>query len=214
MMTPDKDFAQLVESDPDYTTRVNPDDIIRDLHIQGPTFEAISRLKSDGLIRKIGVEVYNPEQLRKGVDCPALDFVVLDQSIIRQTAFEKDVLELISKNDMGVFAIRPLAGGWLTNTYRCLGDFSPGDKRTQWYWPGESYRKPVAQFCEKNSLDITETAIRFLLGQTVISSIVIGMRTVKHVNQALAALDKGPLPGALQEELESLFQQPIILEPE
>lgn len=67
--------------------------------------------KEKGLYKKLGVEVTTYEEAKRAVKTNCIDFLVCDQSIIRQVVINTDLIELIRKKGIMVFAIRPLAGG-------------------------------------------------------------------------------------------------------
>jgi len=47
-----------------------------------------------------------------------------------------------------------------------------------------------------------EMALRFILNNPDVSTIIPGMRKTRNVEANIAACDKGPLPGALHSELQ------------
>jgi aryl-alcohol dehydrogenase-like predicted oxidoreductase len=207
------DFAQFVESNCKYPDIIKPMDIIDDILIEGKTFDKICKFKDKQLIKYAGIEAYTPDELELSLKIPIIDFVVIDQSIIRQVAHGEDIIDKINKSNKLIFAIRPLAGGWLTNKYELITDFPVFDNRREWYSIGEKYRKDVALIAQRENIDITELAIRFLINQNFISSIVIGLRTLNQLEIAIESVKKGALNQELYNELQNLFAQPIILEP-
>jgi aryl-alcohol dehydrogenase-like predicted oxidoreductase len=48
---------------------------------------------------------------------------------------------------------------------------------------------------------MTEMALRFILNNPVVSTIIPGMRKLEHVKSNLEASEAGPLPDDLQQEL-------------
>ena len=49
---------------------------------------------------------------------------------------------------------------------------------------------------------MAEMALRFILNNTDVSTIIPGMRKIRNVEANLAASDKGPLPAVLHAELQ------------
>jgi len=47
-----------------------------------------------------------------------------------------------------------------------------------------------------------EMALRFILNNSDVSTIIPGMRKIRNVEANIAASDKGPVPGALHSELQ------------
>jgi aryl-alcohol dehydrogenase-like predicted oxidoreductase len=50
-------------------------------------------------------------------------------------------------------------------------------------------------------MDMAEMALRFILNNPTVSTIIPGMRKLHHVEANLAASDKGPLPAELHAKL-------------
>ncbi|HUX09073.1 MAG TPA: aldo/keto reductase, partial [Terriglobia bacterium] len=50
-------------------------------------------------------------------------------------------------------------------------------------------------------MTMPEMALRFILGNPIVSTIIPGMRKLRHVETNIAASDAGPLPPELQAEL-------------
>jgi aryl-alcohol dehydrogenase-like predicted oxidoreductase len=172
----------------------------------------LERARQQGKIRHLGAEVQTVAQLAASV-ASGLDFVVCDQSIIRHVVRPAHVPWQIAVGTIECFAIRPLAGGWLTNSYQRIGDFAEGDRRREWYAVGEAARARVAGLCEAAGIPIYEAALRFLLMRPYPQRIVIGTRTPE---QLLAALDPRlltPLPDLLDQAFQTYIEQPFLLEP-
>jgi aryl-alcohol dehydrogenase-like predicted oxidoreductase len=53
----------------------------------------------------------------------------------------------------------------------------------------------------KDGMTMPEMALRFILNNQDVSTIIPGMRKIKNVESNIAASDKGPLPEALHAEL-------------
>ena len=51
---------------------------------------------------------------------------------------------------------------------------------------------------------LTEAATRFAIGNPAVGTILVGMATPQQFEDALAAVEKGPLPAAALERLEAL----------
>ena len=52
---------------------------------------------------------------------------------------------------------------------------------------------------------LPQTAIRFALMQPGISGVLVGFSELEHIDQAVAALDLGPLPDSVMHRLSELY---------
>jgi len=110
--------------------------------------------------------------------------------------------------DAGVAVIArvPFDEGPLTGTLTLQSRWPAGDWRNTYFVP-ENLRASVARAEALRplipaGLTMPDMALRFILGEPTISTIIPGMRKVRHVEQNLAASDAGPLEGPLMRQLE------------
>jgi aryl-alcohol dehydrogenase-like predicted oxidoreductase len=67
-------------------------------------------------------------------------------------------------------------------------------------------RRLMPLVTEGFAASLTEAATRFALSQTAVGTILVGMATPQEFEDALAAVQKGPLPAAALERLSALRQ--------
>jgi aryl-alcohol dehydrogenase-like predicted oxidoreductase len=67
-------------------------------------------------------------------------------------------------------------------------------------------RRLMPLVTEGFAASLTEAATRFAIGHPAIGTILVGMATPQQFEDALAAVEKGPLPAAAIERLEALRQ--------
>jgi aryl-alcohol dehydrogenase-like predicted oxidoreductase len=120
---------------------------------------------------------------------------------------EADVLPVCRQYDMGVIPWSPLAGGWLSGSYRkdrSLPTSARADripKRYDLSLP-ENQRKldvveQLAQLADEAGLSLIQLALAFVIEHPAVTSAIIGPRTMEHLDDQLAAaevtLDRGIL---------------------
>jgi len=92
----------------------------------------------------------------------------------------------------------PLDEGGLTGKIDASTKFPPGDFRES-YFRGDRKRQ-VAEHVAALRRDLSdgaglpETALRFCLSHPAVSSVIPGMRTVRHAESNMALSAQGPLP--------------------
>ena len=206
------DTVQLVGWSPWADEQIPASEILDDLEAGGPIATQVHRLRDQGRIGRLALEAEHLEDAERAATVPGIDLVVCDQSIIRQVVPPGEAGEAFRSGRVEVLAIRPLAGGWLTDRYRALDDFDAGDNRREWYFLAEPYRQRVAEVLEGSGIGIYEAALRFLHQGRFPQVIAVGMRTVAQVEAALRPECARPLPEAVYQRLVDLFDQPVVIE--
>ncbi len=114
----------------------------------------------------------------------------------------KNLIGLAAEHGLGVHCIRALAGGAVAGvdaegaTALSPGSTGPADL-------ARSAKVREALGAEAEAL--AQTAIRFALMQPGISGVLVGFSELEHIDQAVAALDLGPLPDSVMQSLGQLY---------
>jgi aryl-alcohol dehydrogenase-like predicted oxidoreductase len=110
----------------------------------------------------------------------------------------------------GVIGIRVLAGGALSGSAERHPIASPPPEPIG---SAMSYDADIARarrlmplVAEGFAASLTEAATRFAIGNAAVGTILVGMATPQQFEDALAAVQKGPLPPAAIARLEALRQ--------
>ena len=118
------------------------------------------------------------------------------------------LLERAKANDMGTIIIRALAGGALSGTIErhplamqvvdpigSAPDFAADVARTK-------ALEPLVR--EGGAANLTEFAERFVISHPAVSTMLVGYSTLDHLEAAIAAVNKGPLPESIAKRLSSI----------
>jgi len=111
-----------------------------------------------------------------------------------------------------VIARVPFDEGTLTGTLTKESRWPEGDWRNTYFAPenlipslerADAIKKVLADWNREHSTEITmpELALRFILSNTDVTTIIPGMRKLRHVQANIEASDAGPLPKGLLEKL-------------
>jgi aryl-alcohol dehydrogenase-like predicted oxidoreductase len=167
---------------------------------------AIDDLKAQGLIRALGVSVnrWEPnnclETLRTGVvDAVQVIYNIFDQ------APEDELFPLCRELNVGVIARVPFDEGTLTGTLTTESRWPEGDWRNTYFVP-ENLAASVARAEALRPLipagqSMPVLALRWILANPTVCTIIPGMRKVRHVEANLAASDGRHLDQSLLDEL-------------
>lgn len=206
------DYVQLIPTKDDYPDGYSINDIIKDLDSKGPLYTILLQLQKEHLINKIGVEIRDEAELFYVSENSILSFVVCDMSIMRRVIFSTGAIAHLKQCNLKLFAIRPLACGWLTKRYRKSKDFLENDNRKEWYYPGEGYREAVDKILDGQ--DVEEISVRYLNSKKYIDGIVIGISNIEDLFKDIKYDSLPVLDSCLEDILDNLFEQPQVLEPD
>jgi aryl-alcohol dehydrogenase-like predicted oxidoreductase len=167
---------------------------------RGSWQEAIERLKAEGKIRAFGVSIndHQPANALKLIDSGVVDTVQVIYNVFDQTP-EDELLPACREHGIGVLARVPLDEGALTGRIGPGTTFPEGDFRAR-YFRGDRLEQ-VDQHV--NALlgdlgierdELAEVALRYVLSEDAVSSVIPGMRTVRNVERNTALGDGRGLP--------------------
>ncbi len=168
--------------------------------------QELMRAKEGGKIGAIGIslnrwEPWNGIQaVRSGlVDCVQVIYNIFDQNP------QEDLFPACREHNVGVIARVPFDEGTLTGTLTLESTWPEGDWRNT-YFVEENLRSSVAHAEPLYTLvpegsSMPDIALRFILNEPVVSTVIPGMRKVRHVEANIASSDADPLEPALVEEL-------------
>ena len=110
--------------------------------------------------------------------------------------------------DMGTIIIRALAGGALSGTDRAPSAGHAGGRSDRLGAGLHRRRRPgegagAAGARKRIAGSLTELAERFVIAHPAVSTMLIGYSTLDHLEAAIAAVNKGPLPEAALKRIAS-----------
>ena len=167
---------------------------------------AVDDLKREGLIGGIGISInrWEPanalETLRTGqIDAVQVIYNIFDQ------APEDELFPLCQERDIGVIARVPFDEGSLTGTLTKDTRWPEGDWRTSYFVP-ENLASSVERADALKPLvpegsTLPELALRFILSNPTVGTVIPGMRKPGNVRANIAASDGAGLPADLLERL-------------
>jgi aryl-alcohol dehydrogenase-like predicted oxidoreductase len=169
---------------------------------------AIEDLKNQGLIRAVGVSVnrWEPtnvvETLRTGlIDAVQVIFNIFDQSP------QDELFPVCRELNVAVIARVPFDEGSLTGNLTKTSRWPQGDWRNSYFVPENLTqsvdRADALRPLVPGGMTMPDLALRWILAEPVVSTIIPGMRKVKHVDANLAASDGQSLEPRLLEQLKA-----------
>jgi aryl-alcohol dehydrogenase-like predicted oxidoreductase len=154
------------------------------------TYEPLEAMKREGLIRFYGVSVHPPEEGIAAVNATMPDTVQIVYNLARREA-EDTFLPTAQAANVGVIAREPLANGFLAGRYHAESTWERGDIRSRMPRPYvtqlAALGQRVRELAEKSAMTASQLALKFVLDRGEIASAIVGMKTVRQVEENLNA---------------------------
>lgn len=164
-------------------------------------------LKEQGLIHAIGISInrWEPWNGVKAVQSGLIDSVQVIYNIFDQNP-KDELFPACQANQVAVIARVPFDEGTLTGNLTKDSTWPEGDWRNTYFVPENLHSsvdhadalKPIVP----EGMTMAQMALRFILGEDTVSTIIPGMRKKHHVEMNIATSDEGTLEDTLMKELE------------
>ena len=169
-------------------------------------YEKLDELKRRGLIGAYGISInrWEPWNGIRAVRSGKIDAVQVIYNIFDQNP-EDDLFPACKERDVAVIARVPFDEGTLTGNLTLTTTFPEDDWRST-YFSDENLRQSVERAealrpCVPSGSTMAQMALRFILNQGTVSTVIPGMRKIANVEANMSASVAGPLPEGLHQEL-------------
>ncbi len=166
----------------------------------------IDELRSQGLLKAVGISInrWEPWNGVEAVRSGLIDSVQVIYNIFDQNP-EDELFPACREHDVAIIARVPFDEGTLSGTLTKESKWPEGDWRNIYFVP-ENLIPSVERAEELKSLlpagmTLPEMALRFILSNPDVSTIIPGMRKPAHVDANIATSDTRELPAGLLAEL-------------
>jgi aryl-alcohol dehydrogenase-like predicted oxidoreductase len=166
----------------------------------------MDELKREGKIGAVGISInrWEPWNGVLAVRSGLIDAVQVIYNIFDQNP-EDELFPACQEMNVAVIARVPFDEGTLTGKLTLDSSWPAGDWRNT-YFVKENLESSIARAERLKpvvpaGMTMADMALRFILNNPVVSTIIPGMRKPEHVKSNLAASDVGPLPADLHREL-------------
>lgn len=168
--------------------------------------KAVASLKADGLVKAIGVSVnrWEPANVLRTLRSGLIDAVQVIYNVFDQNP-EDELFPACRELGVAVIARVPFDEGTLTGTLTKDSKWPEGDWRNTYFVPANlaasveraDRLKPLVPA----GMTMAEMALRFVLSNPDVATVIPGMRKERNVRANVAASDAGPLPKELLDRL-------------
>jgi aryl-alcohol dehydrogenase-like predicted oxidoreductase len=166
----------------------------------------MDELKRQGKIQAVGISInrWEPWNGVRAVRSGLIDAVQVIYNIFDQSP-EDELFPACQEMDVGVIARVPFDEGTLTGNLTLQSAWPDGDWRNT-YFVSDNLKASVEhaerlKLVVPEDMSMAEMALRFILNNSVVCTIIPGMRKLTHAECNLAASDAGPLPADLHHAL-------------
>ena len=166
----------------------------------------LDELRSQGLIQSVGISInrWEPANAVKAVRSGLVDAVQVIYNIFDQNP-EDELFPACAEQDVAVIARVPFDEGTLTGTLTKDSTWPEGDWRNNYFVP-ENLSASVDRAERLKALlpermSMPSMALRFILSNPNVSTIIPGMRKLRHVESNIEASSAGALSPELIGEL-------------
>lgn len=170
------------------------------------------KFQKEGKIRAYGISVRTPQDgiaVIQKFHCPCIQ---INFSLMDQRALDHGLFPLCAEKKVGVIARTPLCFGYLTGEYTGGETFPASDHRSRWdkakieKWVltnkrflsliPQDGRRPSSQF-----------ALQYCLSFDIISTVIPGMLSERHVAENGMASECDPIPPEVLGEIRNIYEQ-------
>ncbi len=169
--------------------------------VEGPVLEVLGECKERGLIKHIGLGGTGVTEMHHLIRSGKFDVVLtaFNYSILYREA-EELVISEAKRQGMGVVAGSPLQQGGLATKYDVIYDDS-----IYWLHPLRRQQfKDLYALCDELGMTIADMAVRFVVSNPNIDTLLMGARNVQEVEQNVASIETGPLPDDVLARLDEI----------
>jgi aryl-alcohol dehydrogenase-like predicted oxidoreductase len=161
----------------------------------GDWLETVEDLKKEGKIRLFGVSIndYQPDNALGLIESGHVDTVQAIFNVFHQAPRER-LLPACARHGVGVIVRVPLDEGGLTGRITAATTFPDGDFRNS-YFRGDR-KVLVEHHVDALTADlgidrdrVAEVALRYVLGEPAVSTVIAGMRSTRNVERNTAISD-------------------------
>lgn len=166
----------------------------------GPVSELLEELKEQKIIKFTGLGGTTAYQLPYIMATGRYDVVLtaFNYSLLWREA-EIAIFPEAKRQNMGVIIGSPLQQGALSRKY-------PEIETGAWWLspPRQNQYKRLYAYLDEISLSLPEAGIRMILSNPIVSTILMGARSVEEVEQNVKSVNEGPLSAEILSELKKI----------
>ncbi len=157
---------------------------------------SLLRLKEEGLVDKIGVSIYHPDEVVTFLNTGIFEVIQLPISLLDIRLIKNGLLHKLHQKGILIFARSIFLQGLFFLDYEKLPSHLAFAK---------DYLKQVHQIAEKAGVSVPQLAFAFVRDIPEITSLVIGAENAQQLQQIVSLLEMKPIPQKINKEILDTF---------
>ncbi len=164
------------------------------------TLRALDDLVSQGLVRYVGVSNWAAWKIAKALGVSERQGYARFETLqayytIAGRDLERELVPMITSEDVGLMVWSPLAGGLLSGKFGPGSNNPEGARRTTFDFPPVDRDRAFAcievmrEIGDTHGVSVARIALAWLLHKSHVMSVIIGAKTVEQLEDNLAAVD-------------------------
>ena len=157
--------------------------------------ETLNRMKKDGLVKRVGVSIYEPEEAKKCIDRPNVEFMQLPYSIFDQRMEKAGVFEYAKKDNILIHSRSAFIQGLILMNENEVPDFL-------------SKAKPIVRkidvLCHRHGISRISLAMNYVKQQSRISHLVFGVDNINQLKENIQIFQED-IPADIIEDIAKEF---------
>lgn len=172
-----------------------------------PVMNVLERLKKEGVIGAIGLGCWNCDVVADLIETGRIDMALVagGYTIIKQPVRDR-VIPAAKRHDVGLVMGGTFLQGRLAEKQRAPMEEMRRTGEYNWFLDKTTVARILAAYdlSDECGIPLTELAIRFILADPDIHTMVPGAQTAAQVTDNLRAADAGPLPDDIAARIEAI----------
>ena len=167
---------------------------------RGPVLDVLDELKRSGTIRFTGLGGTTAYEMAHIIRTGRFDVLLTayNYSLLWREA-EREVIPAAREMGMGIVVGSPLQQGALARR------FDKEIREAKWLSPQRKAQfEALYELSDETGMPLPEMGLRFVLSNPDVSTVLMGVRTAKEVEENAAAVEKGPLPAEVMKRLDGI----------
>jgi aryl-alcohol dehydrogenase-like predicted oxidoreductase len=164
------------------------------------TLSALDDLVRQGLIRYIGVSNWAAWQIAKALGVSNLHGLTKFASLqayytLAGRDLERELIPMLSSEDLGLLVWSPLAGGLLSGKYSRSKQSADGSRRTGMAFPPVDLDRAydvidvLEELSARKQVSVAQISLAWLLHQPRVTSVILGTKRIEQLNENLGAAE-------------------------
>ncbi|MDE2355395.1 MAG: aldo/keto reductase [Alphaproteobacteria bacterium] len=164
------------------------------------TLQALDDLVRQGLVRYVGVSNWAAWKIAKALGLSAQHGWARFETLqayytIAGRDLERELVPMITSEDVGLMVWSPLAGGLLSGKFGPGSNNPEGARRTTFDFPPVNLDRAwdcigvMREIADVHGVSVARIALAWLLHKSHVMSVIIGAKTVEQLEDNLAAVD-------------------------